>query len=105
MSIASRDHAKQLFNESKRRLADRVGVNVNNTASIARQIVRGSKSNDILMQSAKHLAQQETALENTASNLNKIQLIQQQLGYQHAAIREGCHILGNVREAVSTYRP
>lgn len=41
MSIASRDHAKQLFNESKRRLADRVGVNVNNTASIARQIVRG----------------------------------------------------------------
>jgi hypothetical protein len=48
MSIASRDHAKQLFNESKRRLADRVGVNVNNTASIARQIVRGKNLSKII---------------------------------------------------------
>lgn len=44
MSIASKDHAKQLFSESKRRLADRVGINVNNTASVARQIVRGKNS-------------------------------------------------------------
>lgn len=80
MSIASREHAKSIFAESKRRLSDRVAVNVNNSASVARQIARGSKSTDIIMQAAKQLAQQEVTLENSATNLNKIQLIQQQLG-------------------------
>lgn len=41
MSSACPQAAKSLFAESKRRLSDRVAVNVNNCASIARQIVRG----------------------------------------------------------------
>ena len=41
MSIASKDHAKSLFAESKKRLGDRVGVNINNSASVSRQIARG----------------------------------------------------------------
>lgn len=43
MSSACPQAAKSLFAESKRRLSDRVAVNVNNCASIARQIVRGRK--------------------------------------------------------------
>ncbi|KAG5666890.1 hypothetical protein PVAND_014897 [Polypedilum vanderplanki] len=104
MSIASKEHAKAIFAESKRRLSDRVAVNVNNSASVARQIARGSKSSDIIMQSAKQLAQQEVSIENSMKNLNKVKLIQQQLGYQHAAIREGCQILDNVKEQVSSGR-
>lgn len=41
MSSACPQAAKSLFAESKRRLSDRVAVNVNNCASVARQIVRG----------------------------------------------------------------
>lgn len=47
MASASSSSAKHLFNDSKKRLADRIGVNVNNIGSVARQIVRGSKSNEV----------------------------------------------------------
>ena len=54
------------------------------------------------MQAAKGLAQQESSLDNSASNLNKIQLIQQQLGYQHEAIKEGADRLAEIREQVDS---
>ncbi|XP_011139563.1 uncharacterized protein LOC105183267 isoform X2 [Harpegnathos saltator] len=44
MASASSTSARSLFIESKMRLADRVQVNVNNIASLARQIQRGSRS-------------------------------------------------------------
>lgn len=47
MASASSSSARLLFSDSKRRLAERVNVNVNNAASVARQIVRGSKSNEV----------------------------------------------------------
>lgn len=54
------------------------------------------------MQAAKGLAQQESALENSAANLNKIQLIQKQLGYQHEAVKDGAEKLANIREQVDS---
>lgn len=48
MASASSSSAKNLFNESKRRLSDRVTNNVNNAASIGRQIVRGSRTNEVI---------------------------------------------------------
>jgi hypothetical protein len=54
------------------------------------------------MQAAKGLAQQESSLESSASNLNKIQLIQRQMGYQYAAIRDGSEILADLKEQVSS---
>lgn len=47
MASASSSSAKNLFHDSKRRLADRVAGTVNNVASVGRQIVRGSRSNDV----------------------------------------------------------
>lgn len=47
MASASSTSARSLFSESKMRLADRVQVNINNVASITRQIQRSSKSNEV----------------------------------------------------------
>lgn len=47
MVSASSTSAKNLFVESKLRLSDRVQVNVNNIAAIARQIQKGSKANEV----------------------------------------------------------
>lgn len=47
MTSASSSSARSLFAESKQRLAERVQVNMNNIASLARQIQRGSKSNEV----------------------------------------------------------
>lgn len=54
------------------------------------------------MQAAKSLAQQDATLENSFSNLNRIQLIQKQLGYQHEAIKEGAEKLADIREQVDS---
>lgn len=48
MASASTTSARSLFVDSKNRLADRVQVNVNNVASIVRQIQRGSKSHEVI---------------------------------------------------------
>lgn len=50
MASASSSSARNLFHDSKRRLADRVAGTVNSVASIGRQIVRGSKSNEVCFQ-------------------------------------------------------
>lgn len=47
MASASSTSARSLFADSKSRLAERVKVNVNNIASLTRQINRGSKSNEV----------------------------------------------------------
>lgn len=47
MTSASSSSARSLFAESKQRLAERVQVNMNNISSLARQIQRGSKSNEV----------------------------------------------------------
>ncbi|GAB0087747.1 BLOC-1-related complex subunit 7 [Sergentomyia squamirostris] len=100
MASASSSSAKNLFSDSKRRLADRVMVNVHNSASVARQIVRGSKSNELLMQAIKAFVQAETSMDNSAQNLNKMQLIRQHLGYQVDAIELGAQKLEYVQEQV-----
>lgn len=47
MASASSTSARNLFSDTKRRSADRVVGTVNNVASVGRQIVRGSKSNEV----------------------------------------------------------
>ncbi|KAF4533515.1 hypothetical protein B566_EDAN001000, partial [Ephemera danica] len=46
-------------------MADRVQVNVNNVASVARQINRGSKSSETLLHAARNFALQEHAIDNS----------------------------------------
>ena len=58
MASASSTSAKILFVDSKLRLAERVQHNVNNMGSICRQILRGSKSADLLGFSSREMALQ-----------------------------------------------
>uniref|UniRef100_T1H0Q3 BLOC-1-related complex subunit 7 n=1 Tax=Megaselia scalaris TaxID=36166 RepID=T1H0Q3_MEGSC len=101
MTSASSSSAKHLFADSKNRLAERVNQNVSNIGSVARQIVRGSKSNEILGQAAKHMAQCETLMDNTATTLHKIELIRQHIGYQHEAIQDSIEQLDYLQEQVT----
>uniref|UniRef100_A0A182MN62 BLOC-1-related complex subunit 7 n=1 Tax=Anopheles culicifacies TaxID=139723 RepID=A0A182MN62_9DIPT len=100
MASASSSSAKNLFSDSKRRLADRVAVNVNNASSVARQIVRGSKSNEILMQAAKNFAYHESTVDNSIQNLKKMEIIFQHLNYQYEAIEQAAVKLEYVEEQV-----
>ncbi|MCL4128888.1 UNVERIFIED_CONTAM: hypothetical protein GTU68_020350 [Idotea baltica] len=58
MASASSTSAKNLFIDSKLRLAERVQININNAGSICRQVLRGSRSADLLSHSARNLALQ-----------------------------------------------
>ncbi|XP_031776713.1 BLOC-1-related complex subunit 7 [Nasonia vitripennis] len=100
MASASSTSARSLFVESKIRLADRVQVNINNIASLTRQIQRGSKSNEILMQAARTFAQQEQGLESTEANLKKLSLITTHLEFQLNAIDQSASKLEEVTEQV-----
>ncbi|XP_072752859.1 BLOC-1-related complex subunit 7 [Anoplolepis gracilipes] len=100
MASASSTSARSLFIESKMRLADRVQVNVNNIASLARQIQRGSKSSEILTHAAKNFAQQEHGLEMIESSLKKLALINTHLEYQMDAIDKNSAMLEEVTEQV-----
>ncbi|XP_063226796.1 BLOC-1-related complex subunit 7 isoform X1 [Bacillus rossius redtenbacheri] len=100
MASASSTSARSLFVDSKLRLADRVQVNVNNIASVARQIQRGSKSNEILMHPIRNFALQEYAINNSESNLKKLQLIAAHLGYQHESLLKSSLLVEEVKEQV-----
>ncbi|KAF5298702.1 hypothetical protein FQA39_LY11712 [Lamprigera yunnana] len=100
MASASSTSARSLFADSKMRLADRVQVNVNNVASLARHIIRGSKSSEIIMHSARNFALQEHAVENSENNLKKLQLLYIHLGYQHDSILRSAQQIEEVKEQV-----
>ncbi|XP_011643682.1 BLOC-1-related complex subunit 7 [Pogonomyrmex barbatus] len=100
MASASSTSARSLFIESKLRLADRVQVNVNNIASLARQIQRGSKSNEMLTHAARNFAQQEHGLETMKSDLKKLELIVIHLKYQIDTIDKSLVMLEEVTEQV-----
>ena len=71
MASASSTSAKNLFQDSKSRLSERVQVNVNNIGSITRQMQRGSKSHEMLAQTARNFSQTESTMENTFNNLQE----------------------------------
>ncbi|XP_058799002.1 BLOC-1-related complex subunit 7 [Phymastichus coffea] len=100
MASASSTSARSLFVESKTRLADRVQVNINNIASLTRQIQRGSKSNEILMNSVRNFVQQDQVLHNVEANLKKLSLITTHLEYQLNAIDQSSAKLEEVTEQV-----
>lgn len=110
MTSASASSAKHLFSDSKNRLAERVNQNVSNVGSVARQIVRGSKSNEVsfcfvCFDSRKFLLDfldivSLALTDNTATTLHKIQLIRQHIRY-HEAIYSSVDQLDYLQEQVT----
>jgi len=100
MASASSTSARSLFSESKIRLADRVQVNVNNIASVARQMCRGSRTNETLGHSIRAFCQQEQTINSSDENLKKMNLAVAHLGFQHESIAKSCLLLEDVKEQV-----
>ncbi|XP_041981080.1 uncharacterized protein LOC121734538 [Aricia agestis] len=102
MTSASTSSARSLFAESKQRLAERVQVNMNNIASLSRQIQRGSKSNELLMKAARDIASTEHLMESSEENLKKMQLIAVHMGYQYENIQKSAEMVPEIIEKVNT---
>ncbi|XP_017051292.1 uncharacterized protein LOC108094942 [Drosophila ficusphila] len=101
MASASSSSARHLFDESKKRLCARVGVNVNNLGSVARQVVRGSKSNEIMHQTLKNFTQVDVVSDYSHQNLQKMTLILQHVGYQYDVMQDSVNHLDYLKEQVT----
>ena len=97
MASASSTSARNLFQDSKVRLAERVQSNITSIGSLARQIPRGSKSQEILQQTVKNLASCEGAIENSYANLKKVQVTLAQLQSQQKFVETSCDKISQVR--------
>ncbi|XP_064465917.1 uncharacterized protein LOC135377440 [Ornithodoros turicata] len=95
---SSASSARSLFVESKARLSERIQVNINSVGSLARQVVKGSKSNETLMHTARNFALQEHAIHNSETNLNKMQNLVTQLQRQADAIHKCAQQIEVVKE-------
>lgn len=100
MASASSSSARHLFDDSKKRLCARVGVNVNNLGSVARQIVRGSKTNEVMHQTLKNFTQVDVVSDYSNQNLQKITLILQHVGYQYDVMQDSVNHLDYLKEQV-----
>ncbi|XP_005185372.1 uncharacterized protein LOC101888080 [Musca domestica] len=100
MASASSSSARHLFDDCKKRLCARVAVNVNNLGSVARQVVRSSKSNEILGQSIRNFTQVDIVSDYSAQNLNKMSLILQHVNYHYDAMNDSVNHLDYLKEQV-----
>lgn len=64
MASASSSSAKILYGDSKARINQRVKYTIDAIGSLSRNLVRTSKSSDVLMQAAKTSSYQEGILES-----------------------------------------
>ncbi|CAG9792653.1 unnamed protein product [Diatraea saccharalis] len=101
MTSASSSSARSLFAESKQRLAERVQVNMNNISSLARQIQRGSKSNELLSKASRDFAATENLMESSEENLKKMHLISVHMGYQFENINKSAQMLAQINEQIA----
>lgn len=98
MAAASSTSAKSLLPESKARLTERVQISLNNVASLARQIQRGSKTSDITMGAAKTFAIQEGHIESTENNLRNMSKLIEKMEGQSKAIEKNATFIEEVKE-------
>nr|NP_725975.2 BLOC-1 related complex subunit 7 [Drosophila melanogaster]AAF57456.1 BLOC-1 related complex subunit 7 [Drosophila melanogaster]AFX81739.1 GH13245p1 [Drosophila melanogaster] len=101
MASATSSSARHLFDESKKRLCVRVGENANNLGSVARQVVRGSKSNEIMHQTLKNFTQVDVVSDYSHQNLQKMTLILQHVGYQYDVMQDSVNHLDYLKEQVT----
>jgi len=71
-NLANPIQTRPLYEESRHTLCDKIAANIQSTGSICRQVVKGSKSSDILTSAARNFASFDAQLSSTESNLKKI---------------------------------
>lgn len=63
---------RSLYEESRQKLCEKISANIHSTGSICRQVVKGSRSSDILSGAAKNFATCDGQIASTEVNLKKM---------------------------------
>lgn len=88
--------------ETKTKLSEKAIANMNDLASLSRQIIRGSKSQDLLDKAAKNFVYQENAIENSSVTLKKMGLLVSHLQFQAEAIEKNIHDTDDIQDQLKT---
>ncbi|VDI06450.1 BLOC-1-related complex subunit 7-like [Mytilus galloprovincialis] len=88
--------------ETKTKLNEKVTTNILDMASLARQLVRSSRSNELLAQAAKNFSCQEQIIQNSANSLTKMQNITTQLEYQESAVERSMSTIDDIQDQLKT---
>ncbi|XP_005102153.1 BLOC-1-related complex subunit 7 [Aplysia californica] len=102
---ATRTSASSNWNqETKARLNEKITANVNDLGSLARQVIRGSKSNEFLAQAAKNFASQESYVHNSHETMRKMDLMRSQLEFQQSAIARSLSYLDEIQDQITSIK-
>ncbi|XP_022649547.1 BLOC-1-related complex subunit 7-like isoform X2 [Varroa jacobsoni] len=85
--------AKVLFEDSKFHLTERVQSNVNGLGLLARQVLKGARSQQTLGQAAKNFAAQDSTIYNSEINLSKMQTLVASMQIQTTALQKHVHMI------------
>ncbi|CAG7727397.1 unnamed protein product [Allacma fusca] len=99
----STNPARNLYQEPKQKLSEKVSLNVNNFGSIARSFSSPSSSHS-LAQSISQFTNLESSITDSYENLKKLALLQIHFQYQFEAIEKNCHLLENLKEQAQSMR-
>ncbi|XP_050535110.1 uncharacterized protein LOC126902129 [Daktulosphaira vitifoliae] len=102
MTSASSTSARSLFGDSKNMLSERVKLNINNMSSVIKQMQKSSKSHEIISQSVKALASQDSSIDHTENNLNQIKNICINFNQQLCDLKKNIFVIEEVKEHVQT---
>ncbi|OQR76654.1 hypothetical protein BIW11_03033 [Tropilaelaps mercedesae] len=90
--------AKVLFEDSKARLAERAQSNVNGLGSLARQVLKGARSQQVLGQAAKNFAAQDNAMHNSEINLSRMQTLVASMQMQTTALQKNVQMIPALKQ-------
>ncbi|XP_025094740.1 BLOC-1-related complex subunit 7-like isoform X1 [Pomacea canaliculata] len=90
--------------ETKLRLNDKIQLTVTDMGSLVRQVIRGSKSSEMLSQAAKNFASQEQHVHNSMETMKKMDTVRSQLQHQHAAIERSLIHLDEIQDQLATIK-
>ncbi|XP_019636159.1 PREDICTED: BLOC-1-related complex subunit 7-like [Branchiostoma belcheri] len=88
--------------DPKTKISDKIIGNINDTGSLCRQLLRGSRSSEVLTQAATNFASQEKALENSDQNLKKMSIIAAHLQFQADAIERSVEVTDTLQDQLKT---
>ncbi|KAK6185717.1 hypothetical protein SNE40_007890 [Patella caerulea] len=87
--------------ETKTRLNEKIAANINDIGSLTRQVVRCSKSSDLLSQAAKNFASQESCITHTMENMKKMDAVKSQLEFHYSGIERNLRLLDDIQDQLA----
>ncbi|XP_011668371.1 BLOC-1-related complex subunit 7-like [Strongylocentrotus purpuratus] len=84
------------------RLPLKIQENVTDLGSLTRQVLRSSKSNEMLLHAAKNFASQEGTVESSLQTLKKMDILASHLRFQAEAIERNVEVMDTLQDQLST---